>query len=35
MDLPDFYDFECIIDLEEDGDIDAFDAGLMMGFLSA
>jgi hypothetical protein len=35
MNLLDFYDTEDLFVLEEDGDIDACDAGVMIGFLSA
>lgn len=35
MDLLDFYSEEEIFVLEEEGDIDACDAGVMIGFLSA
>ena len=30
-----YYEKECIIQLEEDGDIDPYDAGFMHGFLEA
>ena len=35
MDSLNFYDAEDLFVLEEDGDIDACDAGVMIGFLSA
>jgi len=35
MDDPNFYEIECVIRLEEDGDIDPNDSGFMQGFLEA